>query len=187
VVNLESWRETITTGRVFAARPRSASQTSPGRGLIDEVQNLLLHGPRPQQVKSVLVGKIDNLRQGLAYLGSRLRTPLPQPRVEYFKQSVHFVRLQFTLIRAAGPPATSLRAIVSWKRMNGETRTRIDEIVSVDPHLMHGAPCFRGTRVPVRLLLDDLSTGFTIDDFLEACPTVTREQVERYLELPLPS
>jgi uncharacterized protein (DUF433 family) len=48
---------------------------------------------------------------------------------------------------------------------------------------MHGTPCFRGTRVPVRLLLDDLRTGFTIDDFLAGCPTVTREQVERYLEL----
>ncbi|MGD0362144.1 MAG: DUF433 domain-containing protein [Bryobacteraceae bacterium] len=59
----------------------------------------------------------------------------------------------------------------------------MSEIVSVDPHLMHGTPCFRGTRVPVRILLDDLKTGFTIDDFLAGCPTVTREQVERYLEL----
>jgi uncharacterized protein (DUF433 family) len=67
--------------------------------------------------------------------------------------------------------------------MSGETKTRMSEIVSVDPLLMHGAPCFRGTRVPVHLLLDDLKTGFTIDDFLAGCPTVTREQVERYLEL----
>jgi uncharacterized protein (DUF433 family) len=67
--------------------------------------------------------------------------------------------------------------------MSGETKTRMSEIVSVDPHLMHGTPCIRGTRVPVRLLLDDLRTGFTIDDFLAGCPTVTREQVERYLEL----
>jgi len=48
---------------------------------------------------------------------------------------------------------------------------------------MHGTPCFRGTRVPVRLLLDDLKSGYTIEQFLEGCPTVTREQVERYLEL----
>jgi uncharacterized protein (DUF433 family) len=51
---------------------------------------------------------------------------------------------------------------------------------------MHGTPCFRGTRVPVHLLLDDINAGFTIDDFLEACPTVTREQVERLLELAQP-
>ena len=57
------------------------------------------------------------------------------------------------------------------------------EIVSTDPDLMHGAPCFRGTRVPVRLLLDDLKSGYTVQQFLEGCPTVSRQQVERYLEL----
>jgi len=63
----------------------------------------------------------------------------------------------------------------------------MSEIVTVDPSLMHGTPCFRGTRVPVRLLLDDLKAGFTIDDFLAGCPTVTREQVEHYLELAQPT
>ena len=67
--------------------------------------------------------------------------------------------------------------------MTSEKRVRINEIVSVDPDLMHGSPCFRGTRVPVRLLLADLKSGFTIDQFLAGCPTVTRKQVEGYLEL----
>ena len=67
--------------------------------------------------------------------------------------------------------------------MRPEKRARLSEIVSVDPDLMHGAPCFRGTRVPVRLLLDDLKSGYTIDEFLAGCPTVSRELVEGYLEL----
>ena len=67
--------------------------------------------------------------------------------------------------------------------MSGDTKHRISEIVSVDRGLMHGAPCFRGTRVPVRLLLDDLKSGYTVEQFLAGCPTVSREQVERYLEL----
>jgi len=67
--------------------------------------------------------------------------------------------------------------------MSTEKRARLNEIVSVDPELMHGTPYFRGTRVPVRLLLDDLKSGFTIDDFLAGCPTVSREFVEAYLEL----
>jgi uncharacterized protein (DUF433 family) len=67
--------------------------------------------------------------------------------------------------------------------MGLETKIRISEIVSVDPDLMHGTACFRGTRVPVRVLFDDLKSGYTIDDFLAGCPTVTRDQVERYLEL----
>ncbi len=48
---------------------------------------------------------------------------------------------------------------------------------------MHGAPCFAGTRVPVRLLVNDLKSGYTVNDFLEGCPSVSREQVDRYLEL----
>jgi uncharacterized protein (DUF433 family) len=64
-----------------------------------------------------------------------------------------------------------------------EQRARLNQIVSVDSGLMHGTPCFRGTRVPVRLLLDDLKSGFTIDEFLAGCPSVSREAVEGYLEL----
>jgi uncharacterized protein (DUF433 family) len=67
--------------------------------------------------------------------------------------------------------------------MRAEAKNRISEIVTTDPNLMHGTPCFRGTRVPVRLLHDDLKGGYTIEHFLAGCPTVTREQVERYFEL----
>ena len=67
--------------------------------------------------------------------------------------------------------------------MSTEKRARLNEIVTVDPDLMHGTPCFRGTRVPVRMLLDDLKSGHTIDEFLAGCPTVPREFVEGYLEL----
>ena len=67
--------------------------------------------------------------------------------------------------------------------MRADQRMRLDEIVAMDPDIMHGAPCFRGTRVPVRLLLNDLKSGFTIDDFLAGCPTVSRDLVEGYLEL----
>ena len=48
---------------------------------------------------------------------------------------------------------------------------------------MSGAPCFWGTRVPVQLLLDQLRHGGTIDEFMEGCPTVAREQAELFLEL----
>ena len=60
---------------------------------------------------------------------------------------------------------------------------RLNNLVVADPAVMHGTLCFRGTRVPVELLLNDLRTGHTIEDFLEGCPTVTREQVEAYLQL----
>jgi uncharacterized protein (DUF433 family) len=40
---------------------------------------------------------------------------------------------------------------------------------------------FKGTRVPVRALFENLEDGASIDDFLEWFPGVTREQVELVL------
>ena len=47
---------------------------------------------------------------------------------------------------------------------------------------MGGEPVFTGTRVPVQTLLDYLSAGESIDDFLEGFPSVTRAQVIDFLE-----
>jgi len=55
-------------------------------------------------------------------------------------------------------------------------------VVKVDPEIMGGTPCFAGTRVPARTLLDYLEGGNSIDDFLEDFPTVSREQAVAMLE-----
>lgn len=47
---------------------------------------------------------------------------------------------------------------------------------------MHGAPVFRGTRVPVQTLFDYLEGGETLEDFLEGFPTVSRDLALRALE-----
>ena len=47
---------------------------------------------------------------------------------------------------------------------------------------MGGTPVFAGTRVPVQTLIDFLTAGDTIDDFIEGFPTVGREQVVEYLK-----
>ncbi len=55
-------------------------------------------------------------------------------------------------------------------------------IVSIDPEIMGGTPCFRGTRVPVQTLLDYLEAGDPLDEFLEDFPTVTREATIAFLD-----
>jgi uncharacterized protein (DUF433 family) len=40
------------------------------------------------------------------------------------------------------------------------------DVVSIDPEVVHGTPCFTGTRIPVQTLIDFLNTGDSIDDFL---------------------
>ncbi len=47
---------------------------------------------------------------------------------------------------------------------------------------MGGTPCFAGTRVPARTLIDYLEGGDSLDDFLEDFPTVSREQAVALLE-----
>ena len=54
--------------------------------------------------------------------------------------------------------------------------------VSSDPEIMSGAMVFRGTRVPVAALWDNLAAGLSLDEFLENFPTVQREQAVQVLE-----
>lgn len=54
--------------------------------------------------------------------------------------------------------------------------------ITIDPEIVSGAPVFRGTRVPVEALLNNLEAGLTLDEFLENFPTVLREQALQVLE-----
>jgi uncharacterized protein (DUF433 family) len=45
-----------------------------------------------------------------------------------------------------------------------------------------GAWVFKGTRVPVRALFENLEGGASVDDFIEWFPGVTRHQVDAVLE-----
>ncbi len=67
--------------------------------------------------------------------------------------------------------------------MTVEHKARLDEIVWVDPDRMSGEPCFKGTRVPVQVLIDHIEGNSTFDDFSRGFPSVTREQAIRFIEL----
>ncbi|MBA2731410.1 MAG: DUF433 domain-containing protein [Acidobacteria bacterium] len=54
--------------------------------------------------------------------------------------------------------------------------------IASDAEILSGATVFRGTRVPVAALLDNLAAGLTLDEFLDNFPTVTREQAIQVLE-----
>lgn len=50
------------------------------------------------------------------------------------------------------------------------------------PGKVGGVRLFKGTRVPVSALFENLQGGARVDDFLEWFPSVTREQVDGVLE-----
>jgi uncharacterized protein (DUF433 family) len=55
-------------------------------------------------------------------------------------------------------------------------------VVERTPDILSGAWVFRGTRVPVAALFENLRDGATVDEFLACFPGVTREQVEAVLD-----
>lgn len=58
-----------------------------------------------------------------------------------------------------------------------------NNIIYSDPELMGGTPVFRGTRVPVKNLIDYLEAGDSLNTFLEHFPSVTRQDAISVLEL----
>ena len=56
------------------------------------------------------------------------------------------------------------------------------DAVERDPARLNGAWAFKGTRVPVIALFENLEGGATVDQFLEWFPGVTRAHVEAVLE-----
>ena len=58
-----------------------------------------------------------------------------------------------------------------------------EQVIKRDPETMGGTPVFAGTRVPVQTLIDYLSGGESLDDFLDGFPSVSREQAETFLQI----
>jgi uncharacterized protein (DUF433 family) len=56
------------------------------------------------------------------------------------------------------------------------------DVVERAPEVLSGAWVFRGTRVPVAALFENLRDGATVDEFLLWFPGVTRAQVETVLD-----
>jgi uncharacterized protein (DUF433 family) len=56
-------------------------------------------------------------------------------------------------------------------------------LVWINPERVSGAPCFYGTRVPIKTLFDSFAAGQTLEEFLDDFEGVSREQAEALLEL----
>ena len=57
-----------------------------------------------------------------------------------------------------------------------------ESAIVVDPEVMNGTPCFRGTRVPFKNLIDYIEGGHSLTEFLDQFPTITREMAVQALE-----
>ena len=55
-------------------------------------------------------------------------------------------------------------------------------IFHFDPEILGGTVVFRGTRVPLQNLMDYLEGGYSLEEFLDDFPSVTRQQAIEGLE-----
>jgi uncharacterized protein (DUF433 family) len=58
----------------------------------------------------------------------------------------------------------------------------LDAVIHSDPNVLGGTPVFRGTRVPLKNLVDYIAAGDSLEEFLDHFPSVKREQATAVLE-----
>ena len=56
------------------------------------------------------------------------------------------------------------------------------QLITIDPGILGGAPVFCGTRVPVQTLFDYLERDYTLSEFVECFPSVSRGMACELLE-----
>jgi uncharacterized protein (DUF433 family) len=56
------------------------------------------------------------------------------------------------------------------------------DLITVDPDILGGTPVFKGTRVSVKTLFEYLEDNYSLEEFLECFPSVTRGMARRVLE-----
>jgi uncharacterized protein (DUF433 family) len=56
-----------------------------------------------------------------------------------------------------------------------QPQTMTSTIISTDPDVLGGTPVFKGTRVPVAVLFENLADGLSLDEILDSYPTLSRD------------
>jgi uncharacterized protein (DUF433 family) len=67
--------------------------------------------------------------------------------------------------------------------MSGTASHAADPLFTSDPEVMGGRLVFRGTRIPVEILFDNLADGMSFDEILDAYPTLNRDDAVAAIEL----
>ena len=77
----------------------------------------------------------------------------------------------------AQPGATVSLAVVSRAASRTETTVEWMTCILTDPRFMHCAARFRGTRIPVSVVLDNLADGLMPEQILQQYPSLKPEHI----------
>lgn len=59
---------------------------------------------------------------------------------------------------------------------------KTSDLITIDPDVLGGLPVFKGTRVPVKSLFDYLERDYSLEQFLECFPSISKEIACKVLE-----
>lgn len=52
------------------------------------------------------------------------------------------------------------------------------ERISINPNICYGKPCIKGTRIMVKVILDNLASGLTFEEIIREYPLLTLEDIK---------
>ncbi|MBX3569039.1 MAG: DUF433 domain-containing protein [Rhizobiaceae bacterium] len=59
----------------------------------------------------------------------------------------------------------------------------MNDLFETKPEVVSGALVFKGTRIPVEILFENLAAGVPLDEILESYPAIGRERAEAAIML----
>jgi uncharacterized protein (DUF433 family) len=68
-------------------------------------------------------------------------------------------------------------------RQQGKTMDSPEPLFTTSPDVLSGRVVFRGTRIPVEVLFENLADGLSLNEILDAYPTLKREDAIAAIEL----
>lgn len=57
----------------------------------------------------------------------------------------------------------------------------LDSIVSINPQVRGGAPCFKNTRIPVSYVIKHFELGWNIDEIVNLFPELSKTKISKVL------
>jgi uncharacterized protein (DUF433 family) len=58
------------------------------------------------------------------------------------------------------------------------------DLITIDPKIAHGQACFKGTRIMVSVILDNLAAGLNSKEILESYPTLSEKSIQAAIAYP---
>jgi uncharacterized protein (DUF433 family) len=75
-----------------------------------------------------------------------------------------------------------VRALCCHQQTVAVREADVASVIVRDPEILGGRPVFRGTRVPVEVLFENLEDGLSINEIIESYPSLNKEDLIACLE-----